>query len=179
MMSGKRLSKQRKCRVSIFRCSGKTEGKAPGERICLRRNQHYRSMIKLEKTEEKRGVGHMKIPNTNITLEALLDQLPMRLQYVDKDGVLRYLNKADAAHPANGKREVGVNIKDCHARPESLEMIERIFEDFRQGRKEPDYYVTSTGTTSIKVPVFDEQGEFIGVLSFSHPVGMPTRSRTF
>lgn len=121
----------------------------------------------------------MKISNANITLEELLDQLPMRLQYVDKDGFLRYLNKADALHPANGKREVGVNIKDCHAHPESLEMIERIFEDFRHGRKEPHFYVTPAGNKSMKVPIFDEQGEFMGILSFSHPVGIPKESRTF
>jgi DUF438 domain-containing protein len=121
----------------------------------------------------------MKIPNTDLTLEDLLDRLPIRIQYVDKDGFLRYLNKADAAHPAKGKREVGVNIRNCHARPESLEMVERIFEDFRQGRKKPHFYVSPAGNKSIKVPIFDEQGEFIGVLSFSHPVGMPANSRTF
>jgi DUF438 domain-containing protein len=120
----------------------------------------------------------MKIPNTDMTIEDLLDQLPIRIQYVDKDGFLRYLNKADAAHPAKGKREVGVNIRDCHARPESLRMIERIFEDFRQGRREPHYYITPTGNKSVKVPIFNDQGEFVGVLSYSHPTGVPTPSRT-
>lgn len=121
----------------------------------------------------------MKIPNTNITLEELLDQIPMTVQYVDKDGFLRYLNKAAASKPANAKREVGVNIQNCHARPESLEMIERIFEDFRRGRKEPHFYITSTGNQSMKVPIFDAEGTFIGVLSYSHPVGLPKPDRTF
>ncbi len=121
----------------------------------------------------------MNIPDTDVTLEGLLDQLPIRIQYVDKDGFLRYLNKADASHPAKGKREVGINIRDCHARPESVEMIERILADFRQGRKEPHFYVSPAGNKSVKVPIFDEQGEFIGILSFSHPVGVPTPDRTF
>jgi DUF438 domain-containing protein len=121
----------------------------------------------------------MKIPDTDITLEDLLDRLPIRVQYVDKDGFLRYLNKADAAHPANGKREVGVNIRNCHARPESIEMIERIFADFRQGRREPHYYVLPSGNKSIKIPVFNDREEFIGVLSFSHPVVVPETTRTF
>lgn len=68
----------------------------------------------------------MKIPNTNISLDELLDQIPMNIQYVDKGGVLRYLNKAAASRPVNANREVGVSIQNCHARPESLEMIERI-----------------------------------------------------
>jgi len=121
----------------------------------------------------------MKIPNTDITLEELLDQMPMDVQYVDKDGFLRYLNKAAAARPANGKREAGVNIRDCHAKPESFEMIERIFDDFRQGRKEPHFYVASTGKLSMKVPIFDSEGNFVGVLAYSHPVGLPKPDRTF
>jgi len=94
----------------------------------------------------------MLIPNTGITLEELLDRVPLAVQYVDKDGFLRYLNKTAAARPANIKREVGIDIRDCHAKPECLEMIERIFEDFRQGRKEPHYYVTSGIRKTIMVP---------------------------
>ena len=121
----------------------------------------------------------MTIPNTNITLEELLDQIPMTVQYVDKDGFLRYLNKAAAARPANGKREVGVSIQDCHAYPESLERIERMFEDFKKGRKEPHFYITKTGKLSMKVPIFDAAGNFIGVLAYSHPIGLPKPERTF
>ena len=44
---------------------------------------------------------NMTIPNTNITLEELLDRIPLAVQYVDKDGFLRYLNKTAAARPAN------------------------------------------------------------------------------
>ncbi len=121
----------------------------------------------------------MTIPNTNMTLEDLLDQIPMEVQYVDRDGFLRYLNKAAAARPANAKREVGVNIQNCHAKPESLEMVDRIFEDFRKGRKEPHFYITKTGNKSMKVPIFDAAGHFMGVLAYSHPVGLPKPERTF
>ena len=120
----------------------------------------------------------MKIPNTDITLEELLDQMPMNVQYVDKDGFLRYQNKAAAARPAKTERKVGVNIKDCHALPESLVTIGRIFEDFRRGRKEPHYYVSKRGRKSMKVPVFDAAGNFTGILSYSHPIGHPKPERT-
>jgi len=103
----------------------------------------------------------------------------MNLQFVDKDGVLRYLNKRATSRPANSERKIGVNIKECHAKPESLEMIERIFEDFRQGRKEPHFYVSKSGNKVMKVPIFDENRNFIGVFSYSHPVGFPENDRTF
>jgi DUF438 domain-containing protein len=121
----------------------------------------------------------MIIPNTNITLEELLDCMPLSVQYVDKNGFLRYLNETASKRPANCKREVGVNIQDCHAKPESHEMIERIFEDFRQGRKEPHYYVSSATRKTVMVPIFDAENNFLGVLSYSHPVGLPESDRTF
>ena len=121
----------------------------------------------------------MKIPNTSITLEEVLDQMPMSLQFVDKDGFLRYLNKAAAVRPAKGKREVGVNIQNCHARPESLEKIGRILDDFRNGQKDPHYYINKDGNKTIMVPIFNTEDEFMGVLSYAHPVGNPNPERTF
>jgi DUF438 domain-containing protein len=121
----------------------------------------------------------MTIPDTNITLDELLDQMPLDVQFVDKDGFLRYMNKTAAARPAPGKREIGVNIRDCHAKPESLQMIDRIFEDFKQGRKEPHYYVSQTGKVSLKVPIFDAEGSFIGILGYSYPACLPKPDRTF
>ena len=121
----------------------------------------------------------MKIPDTDMTLEAILDQMPMHLQFVDQDGFLRYLNKTAARRPANGKREVGVNIENCHARPESLESIGRIVNDFRNGRKAPHYYISKDGNQVNMVPVFTPEGEFRGILSYSHPLGHPEPDRSF
>jgi DUF438 domain-containing protein len=121
----------------------------------------------------------MNIPNTNITIEELLDQMPMAMHFVDNDGVLRYQNKMAAARPAKGERKVGVNIRDCHAHPESIEEVGRIFEDFRKGRKEPHFYITPAGNKAVKTPVYDKEGKFIGILSYSYPVGVPLVKRTF
>ncbi|MCE5262569.1 MAG: PAS domain-containing protein [Deltaproteobacteria bacterium] len=121
----------------------------------------------------------MTIPDTNITLETLLDQILLDVQFVDTDGFLRYLNKTAAARPANCKREIGVNIRDCHAKAESLQMVERIMKDFKQGRKEPHYYVSQTGRVAIKVRVFDADGSFIGIMAYSYPAGFPNPERTF
>lgn len=121
----------------------------------------------------------MKIENTDMTLEAILDQMPMHLQFVDKDGFLRYLNQMAAKRPARGKREVGVNIQNCHARPESLEGISRIMNDFRNGRMDPHYYTNKDGKKVTMVPIFTPEGEFTGILSYAHPVGQPKPDRTF
>lgn len=121
----------------------------------------------------------MMIPNRMIPLEELLDRIPLAVQYVDKDGFLQYQNKTAAARPAKIKREVGINIRNCHTKPESVAAIERIFEDFRQGRKEPHHYVTEGIRKTILVPVFDRDDHFIGVLSCIHPLGLQEPERTF
>ena len=121
----------------------------------------------------------MKIPDTDMTLAEVLDQIPINLQFVAKNGFLCYLNKAAALRPANGTREVGVNIQDCHAHPESLENVGRILNDFRNVRKDPHYYINKEGNKSIMVPIFGSEGEFTGVFSYSHPAGYPKPDRTF
>jgi len=120
----------------------------------------------------------MKIPNTDFTLEEVLEQMPLNLQFVDKDGIVRYLNKAAAMRPAKVKREVGVDIKNCHARAESLEKIGRILDDFRNGRKEPHYYINKEGNKSIMAPIFADD-RFAGVLTYSHPIDRPSPESTF
>lgn len=121
----------------------------------------------------------MKIPDTDFTLEDLLDRLPIGIHYVDKEGYLRYQNKVAESRRAKGKRVVGVNVRDCHERTESLEAISRIIRDFNQGRKEPHYYMTPTGEKAVKVPIFDKEGNFTGILSYSHPAGIPAVKRSF
>lgn len=121
----------------------------------------------------------MTIPDTDITLEALFDQMPMDVQFVDQNGFLRYMNRVAAVRPANVNREIGVNIRDCHAKSESKQMVERIFEDFRQGRREPHYYVSRVGRVALKVPIFNKEGSFVGVLAYSYPATPPVPERTF
>jgi DUF438 domain-containing protein len=121
----------------------------------------------------------MKIPNTNISLDELLDQLPFVVHFVDNEGILRWQNKTAAALPANQPRVIGANIKDCHAHAESVEEVGRIFDDFRKGRMEPHYYVTPAGNKAVKIPVYDADGKFAGILSYSHPTGKPPVERTF
>lgn len=117
----------------------------------------------------------------NIELENLLDRIPLSFTYADAEGVIRYRNRAAAQRPSARPRDIGVNIRDCHARPESLKMIDRIYSDFKQGRKTPHHYVSArTGVKELVtlVPIFKD-GQFSGCLSFVHPLELKGESRTF
>jgi len=70
--------------------------------------------------------------SSTIELERLLDEIPVALTYVDKNGIILYRNKTAAQRPLpKGTRESGANIRDCHALPKSLEQIEKIFNNLR------------------------------------------------
>jgi DUF438 domain-containing protein len=119
---------------------------------------------------------------SNFDLEKLLDEIPVGLTYIDKNGIILYRNKTAAQRPLpKGTREIGAHIKDCHAFPKSLEQIEKIFNDFKNGRKTPHHYISQR--TDFKelvtlTPMF-EKDQFVGCFSTIHPLEIKGASRTF
>jgi hypothetical protein len=73
----------------------------------------------------------------------MLDQIDVALTFVSSGGVILYRNQAAARRPSPAPRDVGVNIDTCHEKSESLADIDRIFADFRNGRREPLFYIGS------------------------------------
>ena len=116
-----------------------------------------------------------------IDLEILLDQIPVGLTYADADGVIRYRNRAAAQRPSPRPRDIGINIRDCHAQPESAEKIHEIYADFNRGRKSPHHYVSArTGVKELVtlIPIF-KNDQFSGCLSVVHPLELKGANRTF
>ena len=131
--------------------------------------------------EVKKQSEAVKMSEMKVDLEELLDQIPVGLTYVDRDGVILYRNRTAAQRPSLRPRERGINIRDCHAQPESLKKISKIFDDFNQGRKIPHHYVSRrTGIQELVtlVPIFEED-RFIGCLSVIHPLEIKGEKRTF
>ena len=117
----------------------------------------------------------------NFELEELLDHIPVGLTYADAEGIIRYRNRAAAQRPSPRPRDIGINIRDCHAQPESLKEIAAIYADFNRGRKTPHHYVsTRTGIKELVtlVPIFKNE-QFSGCLSVIHPLELRGSSRTF
>ena len=97
------------------------------------------------------------------------------------DGYILYRNRTAANRPSPGPREKGKNIRDCHADPQSLKKIVKIFDDFKQGRSIPHHYVSRrTGIQELVtlVPIFQED-RFVGCLSVIHPLEIQGENRTF
>jgi len=113
-------------------------------------------------------------------LEKILDHAKVSFTCVDSDGNILYVNPAAAKRPSKTPRTIGVNIKDCH-KVLSNRKIDRIFDDFRNGRTEPHHYVSQAGGKKELVtiiPVF-ESGVFTACVSQIHPLEIEGPERSF
>jgi DUF438 domain-containing protein len=112
-------------------------------------------------------------------LEKTLDHISVALTYVDSEGTVQYANRAALSRPFRIPRAFGMNIRDCHT-DQTNEKIAYIFDDFKNGRREPHYYVGKrTGTRELVMmfPFFDGD-RFMGCLAQIHPLELegPTKS---
>lgn len=122
-----------------------------------------------------------KMNLSQIDLEKLMDEIPVALTYVNSEGTILYRNRTAAARPTPGPRDVGLNIRDCHALPESLSTLEKIFNDFKTGRKTPHHYISQrlkARELVTIIPIFKED-RFEGCLSVVHSLEIKEAPRTF
>lgn len=113
-------------------------------------------------------------------LETILDKLQVALTYVDEQGIIVYLNKCASDRASDVPRVAGTNIADCHKDTTNKE-IARMFAEFREGRREPHYYVGGRlGKKELVtiIPVF-EQETFVGCFSQIHPLEVEGPERSF
>ncbi|NOZ76623.1 MAG: hypothetical protein GXO65_02895 [Euryarchaeota archaeon] len=68
--------------------------------------------------------------------KAILDLLPFRVEYADEDMIERFFNQASVDSGKRKPSDIGRHLFDCH-KPESRKMIERMYREFRAGRREP------------------------------------------
>jgi DUF438 domain-containing protein len=119
--------------------------------------------------------------SSQIDLEKLMDEIPIALTFVNSEGTILYRNRTAAERPTPGPRDVGRNIRDCHALPKSLDMIEKIFNDFKTGRKTPHRYISQrlkARELVTLIPILKED-RFEGCLSVVHPLEIEEAPRTF
>lgn len=102
-------------------------------------------------------------------LEQMLDTIPAALTYVDSEGKVLYFNRVAGERPSSLKRTVGMSFWDCHSE-KSKKSLQRIFDDFKKGRREPHYYVGHPAggrELATIIPVF-EGDRFVGCIGMGH-----------
>ncbi len=98
-------------------------------------------------------------------LEAILNSYPYPIVFVDKDFIIRYMNRYAQYHyyQERGYRGlIGKSLFDCHDRSASKERIQAAFEKMKSDGKEAFVGVNLRNQRIYMQPVRDADGELIG-----------------
>lgn len=102
----------------------------------------------------------------------VLNALPVDITYVDENDKVRFFNRAKERFFPRSPAIVGRAVQNCHP-PESVYMVERIVNSFREGKKDKaDFWIQLKGKF-ILIQYFalrNEKGDYKGVLEVSQDV---------
>lgn len=133
-----------------------------------------RTSIEAEEKGEKAdylvygGGGYL----TTEEAEAILNNLPLEITFVDKTAIFRYFNETtkDASEMMliRTPSSIGRNVANCHP-PKSLRKVMTVIRDLKMGRrtsesmwfKKKDQYIHITYKA-----VYNDEGEFLGILEY-------------
>ncbi len=96
----------------------------------------------------------------------ILDSLPIAVTVTDVSGRIIYFNKRSAQILDRKPEYLGRNIRLCHQIPESINKIDNILQNFKDGsRQEATYDTLRNGKnlTVIFTPLIDD-GELLGCI---------------
>ena len=99
-------------------------------------------------------------------VNAILRTLPLDISFVDSEQRVRFYNRTDERIFARAKTVLGRQVQLCHP-PKSIEIVNRILEDFKAGKKTPSEFWLSMGDKRVFIryfPVRDSQGTLLGTL---------------
>ena len=96
----------------------------------------------------------------------ILDNIPVGVTVIDLEGRIIYYNKYSARIVDRKPEYIGKDIRSCHNKPSSIEKIDRILEEFKDGREKDVYYeaVRNGRCLAVTVSPFEMDGSIIGFI---------------
>lgn len=108
-------------------------------------------------------------PSGNLTFEQLVglfSALPVDLTFVDAEDRVRFFSESSSRVFARSKAILGRKVQHCHP-PDSVEVVERIVDDFRSGRQNVAEFWINLHGRFVHIRYFavrDPQGQYLGTL---------------
>jgi len=106
-------------------------------------------------------------------LVGMLDTLPIDITFVDKEDTVRYFSQGTERVFPRTKAVIGRKVANCHP-PASVHIVEKLVQDFRDGRKNHEDFWIRMGDKLIMIRYFavrDPNGEYLGVLEMTQNIG--------
>lgn len=129
----------------------------------------------LEESKSNEDLGLIKLPSGVFKAEELtsmLNTLPFDITFVNKDDIVKYFSEGkDRVFPRT-KAIIGRDVSNCHP-PTSVHVVEKIVEDFRNGKKDHEDFWINMGNKFILIRYYavrNEKGEYLGVLEVTQDI---------
>ncbi len=106
------------------------------------------------------------------TLSAILNQLPVRVTFIDSSNVIQVRNELCRTPERDPAKLVGNSVFDCHT-PESIPKAEKLIADLRSGNKRSQSMIVRSGGKAWQehfAAIHDKQGNYLGVTVVRYPL---------
>jgi DUF438 domain-containing protein len=130
---------------------------------------------KVPETVRLAAADSMQLPTGNVTLQqlvAIFSTLPVDLTFVDADDRVAFFTEGPDRVFARSRAVVGRKVQHCHP-PRSVDVVDRILSDFREGRQSvAEFWINFTGRF-VHIRYFavrDEQQRYLGTLEVTQDV---------
>jgi DUF438 domain-containing protein len=129
----------------------------------------------VEEKEDKVENGIVNLPSGIFKVEeltAMLDTLPIDITFVDKNDVVKYFSQGDERIFPRTKSIIGRKVSNCHP-PASVHIVEKIVEDFKNGKKDNEDFWIKMDDKYIYIRYFavrNSKGEYLGVVELTQNI---------
>lgn len=125
--------------------------------------------------QEKKSPGTITLPTGVLKTEELirmLDTLPVDITFVDREGTVKYFSQSAERIFPRTKAVIGRKVANCHP-PASVHIVEKLVEDFENGKKDYENFWIDAGEKYILIRYFavrSEDGGYLGVLEVTQDI---------
>lgn len=122
--------------------------------------------------QEAMAGGRIRLPSGSfapVELEAVLNSIPFDVTFVDADDTVQYFSEGRERIFARTRAILGRKVQYCHP-PKSVDIVQRILSDFREGQQDQARFWIELGGKFICIEYFalrDAEGRYLGCLEVS------------
>jgi len=105
-------------------------------------------------------------------VEAVFDNLPVDITFVDKDDTVRYFNKSKERIFVRTEAVIGRKVQQCHPQ-KSVHMVNKILESFKNGRKDVAEFWIQKDNRLIHIRYFavrDRDRKYLGTMEVAQDI---------
>jgi len=135
--------------------------------------------VTLEKSgdviESEKGKGLIKFDTGILSakeIELIFNHMPVDITFVDKNDLVKYFSAGKERIFTRTKTVIGRKVQNCHP-PASVHVVEKIVQDFKDGKKDMEEFWINMGGKMIYIRYFavrDKEGEYVGTLEVTQNI---------